>query len=415
MHIIKRKIKTLYLMMQNATWKETMALRSLYDMFSESSDFDLTIVDARGPLIPTIKKREFDLIVLSPTFLCARYQSELLSYVKKKFDFVQTSKALKVAFPQDDYDCSRILDQWMCDWNVDLIYSVCPENWELLYPSCLSTSKIRLGFTKYLTNSEVNGERQSASWWERKIDVSYRGSYLTTNFGQLGQIKSRLPQIFLNLVDDPDQYRFDFHVGSGKMIRGKAWFKFLESSRFVLVSPSGSSLIDPMGDLRRLVQDPEFRHSSVEHLLKEAARRKLRWHEVENSPISPRNIEAVLSGSVQIAVSGTYSGIFHANDHYIPIASDLDVVKTLRDEFNWLKIQKAAKEALLSVPEIRAENMINEIYQWFPRSSMSHGRISRSTSIVEQVASVALSRAFRYASAVFVTLRNRFQKITDRK
>ena len=54
--------------------------------------------------------------------------------IKSKYSFVADSKALKIAFPQDEYDCSNLLDQWMCIWKIDIVYSVLSSNLNLIYP-----------------------------------------------------------------------------------------------------------------------------------------------------------------------------------------------------------------------------------------------------------------------------------------
>ena len=54
--------------------------------------------------------------------------------LKRDYQFVAESTALKIAFPQDDYDCHVLLDEWMIEWNADVVFSVISSNLETLYP-----------------------------------------------------------------------------------------------------------------------------------------------------------------------------------------------------------------------------------------------------------------------------------------
>ena len=45
----------------------------------------------------------------------------------------------------------------MCDWGVHYIYTVCPDNWHLLYPSSIANAEIKLGYTGYISDKWING------------------------------------------------------------------------------------------------------------------------------------------------------------------------------------------------------------------------------------------------------------------
>lgn len=152
---LSRKTRVLYLGMPGSPWGQTLAVRSLTQMFTKDSRLDVIPIDGLAPLPSGLEDVSFDLIVLSPTFLAARYSQDLLKSTRRKFAFIESSTTLKVAMPQDDYDCSSILDGWVTDWNVDLTYTICPHNWELLYPRYQQTGRLRLGFTRYILENEL--------------------------------------------------------------------------------------------------------------------------------------------------------------------------------------------------------------------------------------------------------------------
>lgn len=75
-----------------------------------------------------------DGIVLTQTFLSKRRDPGQFHRVRENFSFVGSSPAFKIALPQDDYTSNAILDRWMDDWNMDLVYPVRTDGWDLLYP-----------------------------------------------------------------------------------------------------------------------------------------------------------------------------------------------------------------------------------------------------------------------------------------
>src|SRR4051812_43055255 len=103
---------------------------------------DYIVHAAELPLPEYVKALPFQGIVLGPTFLCARYEPNVLAGVIRDYDFIRSSDAFKIALPQDVYDCSAILDRWMVDWQIDRVYS--PHGaatWPVLFPSYSSTDR----------------------------------------------------------------------------------------------------------------------------------------------------------------------------------------------------------------------------------------------------------------------------------
>src|SRR3990167_3469509 len=158
--------------------------------------------DAHLPAPEYIKDASFDAIILDVTFLCARWAGETVyNKIRAGFAFVRDSDAVKIAFPQDEYDCHRILDDWMCDWNVDVLYSVISSNWSLLYP----------------------------------------------RFHQVGEIKWSIGTAFSNEAKK-FSLKTDIVLGDEGTLLGRSWLDFINDCKFTLGANSGSSLLDPFGD-----------------------------------------------------------------------------------------------------------------------------------------------------------------------
>jgi hypothetical protein len=123
---------------------------------------------------------------------------------------------------------------------------------------------------------------------------------------------------------------------------------------------SGSSLLDPVGDIQRNIRlhlsaNPE---TSFEELEFAFFPNQDEIHEF--TAISPRVLEAGLLGSGQILVEGDYSGIVKPWEHFIPIkkdASNFDEVSAAMMDISAVqKMIKNCRDAILSVDELRYKN-----------------------------------------------------------
>ncbi len=344
------------------------AVRALEYMIPECrADINCIVHDCDLSFPEYLKEIDYHLIVLGPTFLCSRYHAPTLVKVLHEFDFLRESNACKVAMPQDDYDCSGILDEWMVRWKVDLVYTVCPEHWDVLYPTYLKIGEVRLGYTGYISESWIDTWQNPKPHNQRSIDVSYRASKLPANFGSLGRLKSDIALRFLNLIP-LGKLCLDISVDSKDMIPGNQWHTFLEDSRFCLVTASGSSLLDVNGGYREKVN--EFCLKYPKASFEEIERKCFPGQDGKYvfTAISPRNIEAALAETVQIATPGAYSGLMHPYEHYIPLNEDCsnieNVLVMMADQGLVEGIKQKCKEALLAEPRLRRAVIVDEIIQF---------------------------------------------------
>lgn len=336
------------------------AVRDLENLLPEHQPGHRYLVhDADQPLPGYVKDLRFHGIILGPTFLCARFSAHVLKATLESYDFVRASDAVKIAMPQDDYDCSAILDRWMSDWQVDAVYAACTGHWDILYPTYSRTGRIRQGYTGYVADSWITGWQQPKPFAERSIDVSYRAGKLPPNYGRIGYIKGVIGERFAAHPATTGM-TLDISTEAKDMIPGARWHAFMSDSRFCLATNTGSSLLDPEGDIRRcveqrLIQSPDASFAEVEAHCFPGQDGTYHF-----TAISPRNIEAALAHTVQLATPGPYGGILSADDHYIALEPDCsnaaDVVARMKDRALVDRIAKQAKEAVLGVPELRATN-----------------------------------------------------------
>jgi hypothetical protein len=357
------KILVLHRLGDPRTWRTSMVEHELC-LPLNAPEHDYIEHDASLPLPPFVRDIEFDGIVMCQTFLSLRRDPASLKRLREEYSFVAESSAFKVALPQDDYDGSGLLDNWMCDWKVDLAYPVCSNNWEVLYPRFIRQGKLKLGFTGYLSAKMREHWRTAKPHAQRTIDVSYRAAKLTPNFGSLGYLKGVIGERFVAAARGRN-LTLDISTNPKDTIVGARWHEFIENSRFVLGVNSGSSVHDPDGAINLRVYDYLVRKPGASFAEVEAACFPGVDGKYVFTAISPRNLECGLIESVQILTPGEYSGMLKSGVHYIPVDPDLgnaeEVFAAMSDVTAVARMARDCKEALLSQDALRVEHHVAEI------------------------------------------------------
>jgi len=345
------------------------AVRSLEYMLPENSpDIDCFVHDASLPFPDYLKRLTFDLIVLGPTFLGTRQNEKLYKKVLKKYDFIRSSSATKVALPQDDYDCSSRLEEWVSNWNVDRVYSVCADQTDELYKEYSKVGEVKVGYTCYISQKWIESWEQPKPHQSRSIDVSYRTHDVDVMSCSLRNLKFEIAGRFSNIMSRIDpKLNLDISSSLRDLIPGTGWHDFMEDSKFCLTTPSGSSVLDQTGGVRAKVR--EFCHKNPQASFDEVKKECLMsLEETHYTAISPRNIEAALAGTVQIATPGKYSGLMLPLVHYIPLAEDCSnigsVLEMMQNSSLVKEIQLNCKNSILSEPRLRVQNMARELIEF---------------------------------------------------
>ena len=162
-----------------------------------------TLFSHRQPVTERLKNTKFDVIILDTTFLCWRWAKPRklwLDRILEKLAFVRDSDAVKIALPQDEYDHSEYLDEWLAAWKVDLIYSVCYDNRDAFYKHATRYAEIVQGLTGDIDDADLALMARSAlPYGQRTIDAgcptiriadaftSYSGLLQARVFGQVSE------------------------------------------------------------------------------------------------------------------------------------------------------------------------------------------------------------------------------------
>jgi hypothetical protein len=335
----------------------------IFGLARDFPQYSYVFHDVTWPLAPEWSEFEFDLIVLDVSFLCVRWLwPDDFQKIKSNYDFVRESNAVKVALPQDEYDCNELLDDWMVEWGVTAVFSCIPRHKQTLYPRYSKVGKIIPAFTGYIVDSLLN--RAVLPIASRPIDIGYRARRLPAYFGRLGNTKS---EIGLSLKSQAIKLglRVDIEVGERHFVLGEAWYDFIANSKTMLGSNSGSSLLDPQGKIQREVTDFVLKNPDASFEEIEAACFPGLDGHFEFTAISPRVIEAALLGSCQILVSGDYSELLSPWEHYLPIddkATDACEIFRLMADVELLQhYADRCRDKILSEPRLRRKSRSSDI------------------------------------------------------
>jgi glycosyltransferase involved in cell wall biosynthesis len=344
----------------------------------------------RQPVLPRLRRKQFDAILIDTTFLCWRWalpHEEYLERLLSEYAFVSDSDAVKIALPQDEYDQTARLDDWLASWRVDLIYSVCYDHRDVFYPNASQRAEITEGLTGYIDDADIAMMRRFARpFGERDIDVGYRAKNLPAYFGRFSRLKAEIGERFLAAAQG-SSLRLNISLGdaSHQVLLGDEWLKFLGNCRFTLGCESGSSLLDPRGEIRAACSAYLREHPDAGFDEVEAACFPGRDMKRVYSAISPRVFEAALAEACQVLVPGHYLGILHANEHYIPLAADFSNIAQVLDELRDCERAKrrivACQKALLGSERLTYRGFVGDMLERIEHRLENRGAAARYVTI----------------------------------
>lgn len=288
----------------------------------------------------------FDVILL---FWSIYYPGDALSgELRQK---IAQSSAFKILFLQDEYRNVRLYNQIMSDLGIQLMFTcVAEKDHQVFYPperipSLQATYSVLTGYVPaYL-------ETHPPDFVQRPIDVGYRSRSLPYYLGDLGREKTIVAQKFQEISLE-NGFRANISVREEDRIYGGAWVEFLKSSRLVLGSPSGASVIDFTGDIGRnceryLAAYPNASYEDVKQRFFADVDGKL-----VIDTVSPRIFESTALGCTMVMHEGYYGGILEPGRHYICMKKDYsnaqDVIAQMRDEKHCIQIARNAYQDLIA-------------------------------------------------------------------
>ena len=328
-----RRVLVLY--QHTAPGQMRSALRQKVRVLEASATRHEVVYWNAGYSVPrAIRRLDLDAVILDNTLLVARWAPEF-AIRRPTFDWLADVGALKIAFPQDEYNHAHVLDNWLADLGVDVVFSVFgPEHRELLYPRLGATARFEKCLTGYVDELEVS--RLAAvvlPHHRRGLDLAYRAQALTPRFGRLGQLKHTVADAVAPAAREAG-LRVDVSTDPRDAVLGDRWFPFIASARAVLGSESGASAIDRRGELvaaerALLAEQPDLTFADFDAAMPAG------WDGELPGSVGPRHLEAAAARTCQVLVEGHYDGVLEPEVHYLPVRADgsnaAEVVERLED------------------------------------------------------------------------------------
>lgn len=304
------------------------------DALAAIRDADVLAYNAVNGAPAWLRHLRWDAVVLHTTLLCMRWNVWFDEW-RRRLDWLADVPALKLAFPQDEYDHAHVLDGWLDDLGVTVVGTVLDDTHRAdLYPRLHAKAAFHEVLTGYVDDASAKRlEPRLRPLSERPYDLVYRARHLPYWYGSHGQLK--------HLVGEAVEERAERHglaadvsTRAPETILGDAWLDFLARGRATVGVESGVSVLDRGGEVRDRIREllhdePRLGFADVD------ARMPRGWDGYRFFAISPRHLEAVATRTVQILVEGRYSGVLEPGTHYVPVRRDLsnldDALERLRD------------------------------------------------------------------------------------
>ena len=310
------------------------SLQQLQALEKSSSSYEIVYFNAVFGVPSWFKNLDFDVIILSTLFLGMRWFPRYFQQWKQTMKWIAEFDCLKIAIPQDEYDHAHTLDDWLYDWNVQIIFSNFDDTYrETLYPKMHQKAEFHHCYTGYINQDTVD-ENSLKPISQRPLDIVYRARHLPYWFGGYGQFKHTIAEKVTDYAPEHG-LNIDISTNTDDTITGSEWIQFMASSRATIGCESGVSALDPRGEIKSSImqwqqQEPNL---SFENASK---RLPVGWDDYEFLAIGPRHFEAVMTKTCQILIRGDYSGVLEADKHYIPVEHDFSnldaVLQKLKDD-----------------------------------------------------------------------------------
>jgi hypothetical protein len=291
-----------------------------YNIF-ESSENCSGSYGNRKKFSDRLLKSDFDAVILHYSFLSSRTLGLYFYKWKRRFCWVNDLDCLKIAIPQDEGECSELLDEWLFEIGVSVIFSVHYAPDGPLYRIMRNYAAIYSCLPGYINEETAEEYRKSLRpIAEREKDIIYRARRLPAWYGSAGRLKHRIAEVVFTRAR-AQGFNVDISTRIEDSIMSSDWMEFLASGKAVLGTPGGWSIIDRRGEIKAqgqalLRENPNLSVEEVE------VRMPRDWDRYTLFTVTPRHFEAVMTKTCQLLIEGEYKGVIQPNKHYIPLKQD---------------------------------------------------------------------------------------------
>lgn len=317
-----------------------------------------------------LRQWSFDVIIFHTLFFSMRWGLPTWEQALKTITSLRESKALKIAMPQDEFYRTDLVDDFLNDFNVDELWTCAkPSDFSKIYPRSQSrgikTTQILTGYIDTTQRDRI-GKIVTTADGKRDIDVGYRAWKAEPWLGRHGMLKLWIGQQTQKLASGLGLHT-DISLEEKDVITGDDWFRFLARCKAVIGCEGGSSICDRDGSLRVALQKYRDAHPAADFDEIHAALLRDRDGEIELWALSPRHLEACMTGTIQVLVEGDYNHALIAGRHYIPVKRDLsdlnEALAKLGDEKLLNRIRTQARDEVAMSERWTYQTWVSELDQ----------------------------------------------------
>lgn len=325
-------------------------------------------LNARVQEVPRhIMRRRFDLIVFQTTFLSNRWAPELFEEMLRRVAPLKTLSGVRVAMPQDEFLRSKLLCDFIDEFDIDVVFSVAPESeWPKIYPT-VDRERVRFErvLTGYLDDRTLERiEQIVAATPAHDVDVGYRAWRGAPWLGRHGTLKGTIADA-VDARGPRHGLRLDVSTRDEDTLLGDDWFRFLARCRYTVGIEGGASVLDFDGAIkertdRYVAEHPGADYDEIEEACFPGEDGKLALF-----AISPRHLEACATRTCQVLVEGDYNRVLEPGRHYLELRSDLsnldEVLDSLGDEARRERIVEAAYRDVVASGRYTYRAMVEQV------------------------------------------------------
>ncbi len=326
------------------------------------------------PITDVLRNFRFDVVIFDSTSLgVVTFRPLTLFYdLKDSLSFLSNSSAVKLAFPQDDYNHSDILDEWLFDLNCDAVFTPLIEHHRRLYPRSSQRSDFFGVLTGYVDDQRVEPLGALAKpFGARSRLIAQRVTLYPVRGGRFSRIKGETAEMVKRAALARELTGVDISTDPLDVLVGDDWFRFLGDAKFCLGAESGVSLWDRTGEIADRTEAFTSSHANTTFEEVEAACFTGLDGAFTFSAVSPRLFEAALMRCCQILVTGKYVAEIKPYEHYIPLHADgsnLDeVFELIKDEQASERRTAATFDALIENRKYRFSRFVEHVVQYLAR------------------------------------------------
>ncbi|MBL4844268.1 MAG: hypothetical protein JKY65_01970 [Planctomycetes bacterium] len=300
-----------------------------------------------------VRKHSWDLIVFHTTFLSIRWHPPTFAGAVEEIRGLAGVPGTKIALPQDEFAHTGVLNAFLREFGVDIVFSVSPPTeWPKIYPA-LQEDGVRIHevLTGYLDEMSVASLAAPSRIRNRPIDVGYRAYHAQAWLGSHGLLKTQIAEAFQE-GGPRHGLRIDISTRQEDTFHGTDWYRFLLRCRYTISVEGGASLLDTDGKLRERTDTFVAEHPDATFAEIETACFPGRDGELQLFALSPRHLEACATRTCQVLVAGRYNGLLVPGRHYLELARDFsnleEVLQLVRDDKLRAEITEQAYEEVVA-------------------------------------------------------------------